>query len=66
LIHTLADIGSIVVTQVGGAPVVVRDLGRTTLEHQEREGIVGKDRNPDTIEGIDRDAMPLPLSCLGG
>ena len=52
LIHTLADIGSIVVTQVGGAPVLVRDLGRTTLEHQEREGIVGKDRNPDTIEGI--------------
>ncbi len=52
LIHTLADIGSIVVTQVGGAPVLVRDLGRTTLSHQEREGIFGKDRNPDTIEGI--------------
>ncbi len=52
LIHTLADIGSIAVTQAGGAPVLVRDLGRTTLEHQEREGIVGKDRNPDTIEGI--------------
>jgi cobalt-zinc-cadmium resistance protein CzcA len=52
LIRTLEEIGSIVVTQVGGAPVLVRDLGRTTLAHQEREGILGKDGNPDTIEGI--------------
>ena len=52
LIHSLGDIGSTVVTQVNGAPVLVRDLGRTTLSHQEREGIVGKDNNPDTIEGI--------------
>ena len=52
LISTLADIGSIVVTQAGGTPVLVRDLGKTTLSHQEREGILGKDSNPDTIEGI--------------
>jgi heavy metal efflux system protein len=52
LIRSLADIGSIVVTQVKGTPVLVRDLGRTTLSHQEREGILGKDSNPDTIEGI--------------
>jgi cobalt-zinc-cadmium resistance protein CzcA len=52
LIHKLADIGSIVVTQVNGAPVLVRDLGRATLSHQEREGILGKNGNPDTIEGI--------------
>jgi heavy metal efflux system protein len=52
LIHNLKEIGSIVVTQVNGAPVLVRDLGRTTLSHQEREGILGKDSNPDTIEGI--------------
>src|SRR5215475_698503 len=52
LIHNLADIGSIVVTQFNGMPVLVRDLGRTTLSHQERQGIVGKDSNPDTIEGI--------------
>jgi cobalt-zinc-cadmium resistance protein CzcA len=52
LIHTLEQIGSIVVTQVGGTPVLVRDLGRMTLSHQEREGILGKDNNPDTIEGI--------------
>jgi heavy metal efflux system protein len=52
LMHSLEDIGSTVVTQVNGAPVLVRDLGRTTLSHQEREGILGKDNNPDTIEGI--------------
>jgi cobalt-zinc-cadmium resistance protein CzcA len=52
LVKNLADIGATVVTQVNGAPVLVRDLGRTTLSHQEREGILGKDSNPDTIEGI--------------
>jgi cobalt-zinc-cadmium resistance protein CzcA len=52
LIHSLADIGSIVVRQVNGTPVLVRDLGKATLSHQEREGILGKDSNPDTIEGI--------------
>ena len=52
LMHTLADIGATVVTQVNGAPVLVRDLGQTTLSHQEREGILGKDNIPDTIEGI--------------
>jgi cobalt-zinc-cadmium resistance protein CzcA len=52
LMHSLDDIGSTVVTQANGTPVLVRDLGRTTLSHQEREGILGKDSNPDTIEGI--------------
>ncbi|HLW24313.1 MAG TPA: CusA/CzcA family heavy metal efflux RND transporter [Steroidobacteraceae bacterium] len=52
LMRSLADISSTVVTQMNGAPVLVRDLGRTTLSHQEREGILGKDHNPDTIEGI--------------
>jgi heavy metal efflux system protein len=52
LIRSLADISATVVTQFNGAPVLVRDLGRTTLSHQEREGILGKDNNPDTIEGI--------------
>src|SRR5579871_4527247 len=52
LMRSLADISSTVVTQMNGAPVLVRDLGRTTLSHQERGGILGKDHNPDTIEGI--------------
>lgn len=52
LVRNLADVGAIVVSQVNGAPVLVRDLGQTVLSHQEREGILGKDNNPDTIEGI--------------
>jgi cobalt-zinc-cadmium resistance protein CzcA len=52
LIRSLNDIASIVVKQINGTPVFVRDLGRTVLSHQEREGILGKDNNPDTIEGI--------------
>jgi len=52
LVHTLNDLGLIVVTQHGGTPVLVRDLGKVQFGHQVREGILGKDRNPDTIEGI--------------
>ena len=52
LLHDLAGIGSIVVTEVSGAPVRVSDLGHMVLSHQEREGILGKDNNPDTVEGI--------------
>jgi cobalt-zinc-cadmium resistance protein CzcA len=49
---TLQDIGQILVTQHNGVPVVVRDLGRMKIGHQVREGILGKDYNPDTVEGI--------------
>ena len=33
-------------------PILVRDLGTLTYTHQEREGVLGKNENPDTIEGI--------------
>ena len=52
LVRTLDDLGNIVVTQRNGVPILVRDLGALRFSHQEREGIVGKDSNPDTIEGI--------------
>ena len=52
MVHTLDDLGNIVVTQRNGVPVLVRDLGKLTYSHQEREGILGKNNNPDTIEGI--------------
>ena len=52
LVRTLADVGNIVVAQRNGVPVLARDLGKTTYSHQEREGILGKNNNPDTIEGI--------------
>jgi heavy metal efflux system protein len=52
LIGTLDDLGNIVVTQRNNVPILVRDLGTLEYGHQEREGILGKDYNPDTIEGI--------------
>lgn len=52
MVHTLKDLGDIVVTQNNGVPVLVRDLGKLRYGHQVREGILGKDNNPDTIEGI--------------
>ena len=51
-IHTLDDMGAVVVTQKNGSPVLVRDLGKLQFGHQEREGILGKNYNPDTIQGI--------------
>ncbi|GGF06442.1 cation efflux system protein [Aliidongia dinghuensis] len=52
MVHSLDDLGNIVVTQANGAPVLVKDVGKLQFSHQEREGILGKDGNPDTIEGI--------------
>lgn len=52
MVHTLKDLGDIVVTQSNGVPVRVSDLGKLQYGHQVREGILGKDNNPDTIEGI--------------
>ncbi len=52
LVRTLDDLGNIVVTQHNGVPILVRDLGTLQFAHQEREGILGKDNNPDTIQGI--------------
>lgn len=51
-IRTLEELGSIVVTQRQGFPILLRDLGTVEFGHKEREGIVGKNHNPDTIQGI--------------
>jgi len=51
-VHTLKEMGDIVVTQRNGIPILVRDLGKLVYGHQVREGVLGKDNNPDTIEGI--------------
>src|SRR5580698_4342888 len=52
MVHTLKELGDIVVTQSNGVPVLLRDLGKLKYGHQVREGILGKDNNPDTVEGI--------------
>lgn len=52
LVRTLDEMGEISVAQHNGVPVFLRDLGQVELGHQVREGILGKNANPDTIEGI--------------
>ena len=52
MVRTLGDLGNIVVTQRNSVPILVHDMGKLTYSHQEREGILGKDANPDTVEGI--------------
>jgi heavy metal efflux system protein len=52
LVHTLEDLGNVVVAQTNSMPVLVRDLGTLSYAHQEPEGILGMNENPYTIEGI--------------
>lgn len=54
MMRSLQDLGNVVVRQVNGVPILVRDLGKLQNSHQERQGILGKNNNPDTIEGIVR------------
>ncbi|MCX7117529.1 MAG: CusA/CzcA family heavy metal efflux RND transporter [Legionellales bacterium] len=51
-IHSLEELGAVVVTQTNGTPMLVSDLGRLQYGHKEREGLLGKNHNPDAIEGI--------------
>lgn len=51
-LHSLDDMNDIVVSHHNGVPIFVRDLGQVQFGHQVREGMLGKNNNPDTIEGI--------------
>lgn len=52
LLRSLEDMGNVVVKAKGGVPVLAKDLGELRYGHVERRGVLGKDDNPDTIEGI--------------
>ncbi|MCA0404412.1 MAG: CusA/CzcA family heavy metal efflux RND transporter [Proteobacteria bacterium] len=52
LIHNLNDFANIEVTESNGVPVLLKDIGTVTLGNKQRQGIVGKDNDPDVIEGI--------------
>ena len=52
LIRSLDDMGNVVVTAKNGTPVLVKDLGSISYGNVDRRGILGKDNNPDSIEGI--------------
>jgi cobalt-zinc-cadmium resistance protein CzcA len=51
LIRSLKDIRDVVVTEQKGTPVRVRDLADVSVGHAPRLGIVGKDLEPDIVQG---------------
>ena len=52
LVRNLDDLGDIVVTQHQGTPVFLKNLGTLQLGALARNGIAGKDDNPDVVTGI--------------
>jgi cobalt-zinc-cadmium resistance protein CzcA len=51
-ITKVQDLENIVVTQKGGAPVFVKDIGHAEMGVLERQGILGIDDNDDAVSGI--------------
>jgi cobalt-zinc-cadmium resistance protein CzcA len=52
LLRSLQDLGNIVILQKNGTPVFLKNLGTLQLGALERRGILGKDKNPDSVSGI--------------
>ncbi|HEX9101833.1 MAG TPA: efflux RND transporter permease subunit, partial [Polyangia bacterium] len=52
LIRSLRDIGNVVVAETKGVPVRVRDIARVMVGYAPRLGIVGKDLEPDVVQGV--------------
>ncbi|HVA62165.1 MAG TPA: CusA/CzcA family heavy metal efflux RND transporter [Terriglobales bacterium] len=52
LVKDTADIGSIVVASVNGAPVHIRDVGKVVIGHAPRLGEFGFDHSNDAVEGV--------------
>src|SRR5262245_26533165 len=52
LIENVSDIEDIVVSEVNGVPIFVRDLGRVCIGAAPQTGIFGIGRTSDAIEGI--------------
>ncbi|HZD51164.1 MAG TPA: efflux RND transporter permease subunit, partial [Silvibacterium sp.] len=52
LLHSLTDMSNIVVAERNGTPVLLSDVATVREGHQPRLGIVGRDENPDIVEGI--------------
>ena len=51
-ITKVEDLDNIVITQKGGAPVFVKDIGHAEMGVLERQGILGMDDNDDAVSGI--------------
>ncbi len=51
IIRSLADIRDVVLSAQKGTPIRVRDVAEVTVGHAPRLGIVGKDLDPDVVQG---------------
>jgi heavy metal efflux system protein len=51
IIHSLSDIRDVVLSAQKGTPIRVRDVAEVTVGHAPRLGIVGKDLEPDVVQG---------------
>ncbi len=52
LLQALKDMESIVLAQSGGTPVLLKDVACVSVGNAQRLGIVGRDNDPDIVEGI--------------
>ncbi len=52
LIRSIDDINNTMLTQVGGNPVLIRDVATVIIGHKPRLGIAGQDNSDDIVEGI--------------
>jgi heavy metal efflux system protein len=52
LLHSLDEMKNIVVAERNGTPVLLGDVAELKEGHQPRLGIVGRNENPDIVEGI--------------
>jgi cobalt-zinc-cadmium resistance protein CzcA len=51
-IRTIDDVRDTMLTQAGGTPVRVGDIGEVIIGHQPRLGIAGQDKDDDIVQGI--------------
>lgn len=52
LIRSIDDLSNTMISQSGGNPVLVRDIGAVTIGEKPRLGIAGIDNNDDIVQGI--------------
>ncbi|MFY9268964.1 MAG: CusA/CzcA family heavy metal efflux RND transporter [Candidatus Manganitrophaceae bacterium] len=52
LVRNLQDIGNIVLKEVGGTPVYVRDVAEVTFGHEVRQGAIIKNGDTESVAGI--------------
>jgi len=52
LLENVSEIENIIIDNIDGTPVLVKDVAKVRETHAERLGIVGLDDNPDMVQGI--------------